>query len=315
MRNLYSKLMLTSFLLAFIAVVLSAYVRLSDAGLGCVDWPTCYKNNALKERQTPHADPTRGYTSWQRKLHSQMVMLLGFLSIAISSLSWLKRKELEQSPLLPTLLTCLMAFLAVFGIWAFSHLPRAIIVPVHFAGGVSMLILLTWMLLRQTSRINKIEPVIANQWRIYSWMGLILVVVQMMLGSWVSSNFAGIACSDLPLCQGSLLPLMDFSYTLDNSGSPLSDERLTAIHWMHRLGSLIAIIYLSWLALGIMKSGGMKLLGASVLGLALIQCTLGVSNVLLGLPLMGAVLHNAVAMTLMIALVLLNFRLQELRKK
>ena len=149
MRNIYSKLILASFLLAFIAVVLSAYVRLSDAGLGCTDWPACYKNNALKERQTPHTDTTRGYTSWQRKLHSQAVMLLGFLSIAISGLSWLKRKEFEQSPLLPTLLTCLMVFLAIFGIWAFSHLPRAIIVPVHLAGGVSMLVLLTWMLLRQ----------------------------------------------------------------------------------------------------------------------------------------------------------------------
>lgn len=312
---MYSKLILASFLLAFIAVVLSAYVRLSDAGLGCADWPACYKNNALKERQTPHADATRGYTSWQRKLHSQMVMLLGFLSIAISGLSWLKRKEFEQSPLLPTLLTCLMVFLAIFGIWAFSHLPRAIIVPVHLAGGVSMLILLTWMLLRQILSIGRVEPVIANQWRIFSRMGLILVIIQIMLGGWVSSNFAGIACSDFPLCQGSLLPLMDFSYTLDNSGLPLSGERLTAIHWMHRFGSLLTAIYLSWLALNIMKFSGMKLLGVSVLGLVVTQCALGISNVLLGLPLMGSVLHNAVAMMLLIALVLLNFRLQELHKE
>jgi cytochrome c oxidase assembly protein subunit 15 len=312
---MYSKLILTSFLLAFIAVILSAYVRLSDAGLGCADWPSCYKNNALKERQTPHANAARGYTSWQRKLHSQIVMLLGFLSIAISGLSWLKRKELGQSPLLPILLTCIMVFLAVFGIWAFSHLSRAIIVPVHLAGGVSMLILLTWMLLRQTPRISKIEPVIANQWCIFSWMGLILVIAQIMLGSWVNSNFAGIACSDFPLCQGSLLPLMDFSYTLDNSGLPLSEERMTAIHWMHRLGSLLTVIYLSWLALNIMKFSGMKLIGASILGLVVTQSALGISNVLFSLPLIGAVLHNAVAMMLMIALVSLNFRLQELHRK
>lgn len=178
-----------------------------------------------------------------------------------------------------------------------------------------MLILLTWMLLRQIPRISKIEPVIANQWRIFSRMGLILVIIQIMLGGWVSSNFAGIACSDFPICQGSLLPLMDFSYTLDNSGLPLSEERLTAIHWMHRLGSLLTAIYLSWLALNIMKFSGMKLLGVSVLGLVVTQCALGISNVLLGLPLMGAVLHNAVAMMLLIALVLLNFRLQELHKE
>lgn len=312
---MYSKLILTSFLLAFIAVVLSAYVRLSDAGLGCDDWPACYKNNALKERQPPQADPTRGYTSWQRKLHGQIVTLLGFLSIAISALSWLKRKEYEQSPLLPVLLTCLMVFLAVFGIWAFSHLPRAIIVPVHLAGGVSMLAILTWMLLRQIPGIGRIEPVVANQWRIASWIGLVLAITQIMLGGWVSSNFAGIACSDFPLCQGSLLPPMDFSYTLDTSGLPLSVERLNAIHWMHRFGSLLTILYSIWLGSNIMKLNGMKLLGASILGLVAIQCALGISNVLLGLPLVVAVLHNAVAMMLMIALVLLNFRLQKPRKE
>ncbi len=312
---MYLRLILASCLLAFIAVVLSAYVRLSDAGLGCADWPACYKNNALKERQPPRVDVMKGYASWQRKLHSQVVILLGFLSIAISGISWLKRKELRQSPLLPTLLTCLMVFLAVFGIWAFSHLPRAIIVPVHLAGGASMLIMLTWMLLRQVPYVNKTVPAKAYRWQIFSWLGLILVIVQIMLGGWVSSNFAGIACKDFPLCQGSLLPLMDFSYTLDNSGLPLSEERLTALHWMHRFGALLTIVYLSWLSMNIMTVDGMKKIGASVLGLVVLQFVLGISNVLLGLPLNGAVLHNAIAMLLLVTLVLLNFRLQKLRQQ
>ncbi|MDP2760409.1 MAG: COX15/CtaA family protein [Sideroxyarcus sp.] len=310
---MYSKLILASCVLAFFAVVLSAYVRLSDAGLGCADWPACYENNALKEKHASRADATRGYTSWQRKLHSQVVMLLGFLSIAISVIAWLKRKQLRQSPLLPSLLACLMVFLALFGILAFSHLPRAIIVPVHIAGGVSMLVLLTWMLLRQIPHVNSIKPANAGQWHFFSWLGLILAVIQIMLGGWVSSNFAAIACTDFPLCRGSLFPPMDFSYTLDSSGLALTEERLTAIHWMHRFGAMLILGYLSWLSLRIIKLGGMKKLGVSILVLVTLQFGLGISNVLLGLPLVGAVLHNAVAMILVVTLVLLIFRLQEQR--
>jgi len=310
---MYLKLVLTSCILAFIAVVLSAYVRLSDTGLGCTDWPACYEHNALKEKQTAVTDTTRGYTSWQRKLHSQVVMLLGFLSIAISGIAWLKRRELRQSPLLPTLLTCLMVFLALFGIWAFSHLPRAIIVPVHLAGGVAMLTLLTWIFLRQKFKEESIEPSIARQWLLFSWMGLILVVIQIVLGGWVSSNFAAIACTDFPLCRGYLLPPMDFSYPLGRDTLPLTQEKLTAIHWMHRCGAILAAGYLSWLSWRLIKLDGMKKLGLSILVFVALQFGLGVSNILFGLPLVGAVLHNAVAMILLVTLVLLNFRLRKRR--
>lgn len=309
---MYLKLVLTSCALAFIAVVLSAHIRLSDAGLGCTDWPVCYESNALRDRQTATTE-SRGYTTWQRKLHSQIVSLLGFLSIAITGMAWLKRRELRQSPLLPTLLTGLMAFLALFGIWAFAHLPRAVIVPVHLAGGVAMLVLLIWILLRQLPPATGIEPGQARAWRVYAGFGLALLVIQIMLGGWVSSNYAAIACTDFPLCRGSLLPPMDFSYTLESDGHPLTEEKLTAIHWMHRSGALLTLAYLGWLSLRITKLGGLRKLGVSILALTSLQFGLGISNVLLGLPLAGVVLHNALAMTLLTLLVLLNFRLGEQR--
>lgn len=299
-------------MLAFAAVVLSAYVRLADTGLGCKDWPGCYAKNALMERQAPGIDaPTRTYTSWQRKLHSQMVMLLGFLSIAICGIAWLKRKELRQSPLLPSLLTGLMAFLALFGILAFSHLPRAIIVPVHLAGGIAMLALLTWILLNQISPDRSVNSSQSREWRIFAWTGFILLAIQLMLGSWVSSNFAAVACTDFPLCKGALLPAMDFSYSLNSSA--LTEERLTAIHWMHRSGAIIVTVYLGWLAFGIGQLGGMKKVSQSLLILLTLQFGIGAINVLLGLPLFGAVLHNAVAMILVVTLIFLNFKLQDQR--
>lgn len=289
--------------------MLSAYVRLADAGLGCTDWPSCYENNALMERQTPQVDaPTRTYTSWQRKLHSQIVMLLGFLSIAISGTAWIKRKEWRQSPLLPSLLTGLMVFMALFGILAFSRLPRAIIVPVHLAGGVAMLILLTWMLLRQMPRIHQIGSDGARRWSLLAGLGLLILVIQIMLGSWVSSNFAAIACTSFPLCEGSLLPVMDFSYP--PGSSTLTQEMLIAIHLMHRFGAILVWSYLCWLALAIVKLGGMRKIGLSLLVLITLQFGLGIANVLIGMPLVGAVLHNALAMILLVTLVVLNFKLK-----
>lgn len=176
-----------------------------------------------------------------------------------------------------------------------------------------MLTLLTWIFLRQKFKEESIEPSIARQWRLFSWMGLILVVIQIVLGGWVSSNFAAIACTDFPLCRGYLLPPMDFSYPLGRDTLPLTQEKLTAIHWMHRFGAILAAGYLIWLSWRLIKLDGMKKLGLSILVFVALQFGLGVSNILFGLPLVGAVLHNAVAMILLVTLVLLNFRLRKRR--
>ncbi|OGS94652.1 MAG: hypothetical protein A3H31_11535 [Gallionellales bacterium RIFCSPLOWO2_02_FULL_57_47] len=307
---MYLKLVLATCLLTFFAVVLSAYARLSDAGLGCANWPACYEENALKERQPPQTGAARGHTSWQWKLHSQVVQLLGILAIAVCGLSWKKRKELRLSPLLPTLYLVLMVFMAVFGIWSFYHLPRPVIVSVHLAGGVAMLALLIWISLSQMTPAVTVDPVEAHKWRPFSWLGFVLLLVQILLGGWVSSNFAALACTDFPLCKGSLLPTMDFSCSLDNYLTSLSAEKLTAIHWVHRIGALLAVLYLSWLSARVMAVEGLRKIGKAILGLVVLQFVLGISNVLTGLPLAGVVLHNAVAMLLLATLVLLSFRLQ-----
>jgi len=307
---MYLRLVLLACLLAFTAVVFSAYARLSDAGLGCANWPACYEENALKHRQVRSADTVlRLHDSWQWKLQNQVGLLMGILSIAICAIAWRKRLAFRQSPLLPTLLVGLIVFLAVFGMTAFSYLPRSIIVPVHFAGGMAMLILLTWIALRHmtpsTPAINDVR-----NWRYASRLGLVLLLIQIMLGSWVSANFAALVCTGFPLCDGALMPAMDFSYSLERFGLPLSAEKLTAIHWMHRAGAVLAFCYLSWLSLRIMAVEGMRSIGRIMLALLVFQCVLGIFNVSIGLSLVGAVLHNALAMLLLVILVLLNFRTQ-----
>ncbi len=309
---MYLKLVLMTFVLAFFAVVFSSYARLSDAGLGCANWPACYKENALKERQPPQADTAaRDHASWRWKLQNMVGLLLGILAITVCLLSWQKRRELRQSPLLPTVLVGVMGFLAAFGIFAFSYLPRPFIVVVHLAGGCATLILLEWIALRQMAPVAQIGGSTMQSWHGFSRLGLVLVLIQIMLGGWVSANFAALSCTGFPLCNGALLPPMDFSYSFDGYGLPLSVERLTAIHWLHRAGALITLLYLSWLSFRVIAVDGLRAIGKAMLGLIVLQFVLGISNVLLGLPLAGAVLHNAVAMLLLVTLVLLNYRLQK----
>src|SRR3990167_9180239 len=174
---MYSKLVLVTCVLAFCAIVLSAYARLADAGLGCANWPACYAENALKERQPPQAHAAksgaaRGHNSWQWKLHGQLVQLLGLLAVAVCGLAWKKRGELRQSPLLPTLLVGLMVFMAAFGVWAFGYLPRPVTVTVHLASGMAMLMLLTWIALRQMTPAGAVDANGARKLRSLWWPGL-----------------------------------------------------------------------------------------------------------------------------------------------
>lgn len=275
---MYKQLLLLTLVLSFIAVVFSAYARLSDAGLGCTDWPACYQENALKERRPPPADAAREHTSWRWKVQNMVGLLLGILGIALCGLAWQRRKQTGQSPLLATLLVGMMAFMAVFGIWAFSHLPRSVIVPVHLAGGSATLIVLTWLALRQMAPVSQVGAGVTQNWRGFSLLGLVLVLSQIMLGGWVSANFAGLACTEFPLCNGALLPPMDFSFDLQRYGLPLSDEKLTAMHLLHRVGALLTFLYLSWLSYAIMAVEGLYKIGKTILGLLVFQFVLGIGK-------------------------------------
>src|SRR3989338_4957427 len=175
---MYLKLVLVTCVLAFVAVVFTAYARLSDAGLGCANGPACYQENALKQRQPPQADATSIHTSWQWKFQNMVGLLLGIMAISVCAQSWQKRKELRQSPLLPTLVLLLMVFLAAFGIWAFSYLPRAVIVPVHLAGGIATLVLLMWIALPQMASGGEVRAGEARGWRGFSRVGLALALAQ-----------------------------------------------------------------------------------------------------------------------------------------
>jgi cytochrome c oxidase assembly protein subunit 15 len=183
---------------------------------------------------------------------------------------------------------------------------------------MATLSLLLWLLLRERKQSGLVYYARVDHLQGGAAFALVLVIMQIALGGWVSTNYAALACTDFPLCQGVWVPAMDFNhgFTLHRelgetaSGELLPMTALTAIHWTHRLMALVVTLYLSWLVLRLLRTPGYAGMGLVIGGLLALQVTLGISNVLLSLPLAVAVAHNAGAALLLASLVLLNFRVR-----
>ncbi len=324
---MYKKLVLLALLWTFCLIVLGAYVRLSDAGLGCPDWPGCYgqltPHHAAEEISAAHAEQPHGPVSlakaWKEMVHRYFASALGLLILAIAVLAVRDRARLRQSPLLPILTFLVVCFQGALGAWTVTMLLKPAIVTSHLIGGMTLLAMLVWLHLRQRDwpRAERGAP----QFRGLALLGLVIVAAQIILGGWVSTNYAALACTDFPTCQGSLLPQMDFRDAFHvlrelgqtPDGEMLSMANLTAIHWLHRLGALLTFAYLAWLSWRLYAQGVLRSLALAI-GLALLlQVSLGIANVLAHLPLAVAVLHNAGAALLLVLLVTLNFRLAHRR--
>jgi heme a synthase len=320
--KLFDRLVLAAVLLTFCVVVLGAYVRLSDAGLGCPDWPGCYghltvpqSESALQHVEKAFPGQTlETHKAWKEMVHRYFAGTLGLLILAIFITAWRHRRKTHISPALPTLLLLVVVFQAALGMWTVTLLLKPAIVSAHLIGGMTTLALLTWLAHRRFGTIPSIYGANFNTLRPWARFGLLVIAAQIFLGGWTSSNYAALACTDFPACQGSLLPPMDFANAFHMfrelgetaSGEQLSLAALTAIHWVHRIGALVTFLYLGWLSIRTMRTPGLGDLGVMTAGLLVIQVALGISNVMFSLPLPVAVAHNAVAALLLISLVVLN---------
>lgn len=320
------KLILAALLLAFGVVALGAYVRLSDAGLGCPDWPGCYgkltPHNAVAAINAELAvrpdGPVSHAKAWKEMVHRYFAGTLGLLVLAIAVLAWRDRRETQRSIGLPLLLLGLIIFQALLGMWTVTQLLKPLIVSSHLLGGMATLALLLWLWLRGRGESGHIYYANSDHLRSGALLGLVLVAIQIALGGWVSTNYAALACPDFPMCHGAWLPPMDFEhgFTLHRNlgetatGELLSLSALTAIHWTHRVVALVVTLYLSWLVLRLMRSPGYAGIGLAIGGLLVLQVSLGISNVLFSLPLAVAVAHNAGAALLLSSLIVLNYRVR-----
>lgn len=295
-------LAITAAVLALIVVVVGAYVRLSDAGLGCPDWPFCYG----KPMPAEIAHPDALAKAWKEMGHRYLAGTLGALILSLCVLSWRKGRARG----LTTALVGVVAFQAALGMWTVTLLLKPAIVTGHLLGGLTTLSLLLWLVLTESAyapdkSVRALRPLAA--------ITLAVVAVQVTLGGWVSANYAALACPDLPLCRGSFVPQMDFANAFHvvrelgqtAQGELLSNDALTAIHWTHRMFALVALATVLTLAVR-----AWRLLPTAAVALGLIvlaQFALGVSNVLFGLPLPIAAAHNAGAALLIATLVVINF--------
>src|SRR5579871_4741330 len=197
--------------LTFCLVVVGAYVRLSDAGLGCPDWPGCYGHPAVAAAVDPGHGPLTGAQAakgWKEMGHRYLASVVGLLIVAIALVAIRERRRLQQSPTLALAVVGVVVLQAALGRWTVTLLLKPVIVSLHLAGGMTTFALLLWLSLRQSQIQRKAPPELASL-RPYAIAALALVAGQILLGGWVSSNYAALACPDLPLCRGSWLPAMD----------------------------------------------------------------------------------------------------------
>jgi len=313
-RSLSYKLTLVAVLLALIVVLLGAYTRLVDAGLGCPDWPGCYGFLSVPvepheiEAATeafPHA-PVEADKAWPEMIHRYFAGSLGLLVLAIAIIALINRAKKEQPVALPLLLLGVVIFQAALGMWTVTMGLLPIIVMGHLLGGFLTLMLLLILFLN----IRHGNPVAwANPIRSLALISIFIVFTQIMLGGWTSANYAAIICTDFPSCQGNLIPPLDFkgAFTVSTEGvssylgGHLDNAARVTIHWMHRVGALVTTVYLLFLIIRLFISGWAIFAGL-ISFLLLAQVSLGISNVVFSLPLPVAVAHNGVAVLLLMTL-------------
>jgi heme a synthase len=309
----FRRLALAGALLAAAVVVLGAWVRLTDAGLGCPDWPGCYG----------HIYPNAGHVNAQAGLqfskalhemiHRYFATTLGIIITSLLVWAVWRRKHRDQ-PLLPVALLFIVVCLqGALGALTVTLLLKPLIVTSHLLGGLTTLGILWWLSLtpdrRQLSaRETSLRP--------YAFVGLAALIMQIALGGWTSTNYAAVACPDFPTCQHSWWPPMDFrngfvlwrGLDIDYEGGVLANPARTAIHFTHRLGAVIAgtlLLSLGLLTAARASSRRLRIAGWLLAAAVLLQISIGVAMVHWGMPLAGATLHNAGAALLVISIVTL----------
>jgi cytochrome c oxidase assembly protein subunit 15 len=326
----FKKLALFGAVLALCVVVMGAYVRLSDAGLGCPDWPGCYGTLTVPQSQEAIAHAQTNYPgsmieahkAWKEMIHRYLAGSLGLIVLTLFTLSWKNSKQIKISPWLPTALLGLIIFQALLGMWTVTMLLKPVIVSAHLLGGMTTLAILVWIAHRHWGTYSGVF-LNSSLDKTLIRIGLIVLFGQIFLGGWTSTNYAALACTDFPTCHGVWVPNMNFADAFhlvrnlgqNADGGNLTLESLTAIQWIHRVGAIITLIYLSFLVINGLKYAQLKLLSLTLALVLVIQISLGISNLVLHLPIVLAVAHNLGAALLVVTLVIMNSKITGANKE
>ena len=312
----YRRLATVALLLALVVVSLGAYVRLSDAGLGCPDWPGCYgKLVGVPEQahELAHAEARFGQSveapkAWKEMIHRYAAGLLGLAILALAVLAWRQRER--RSPWLEVLLLAVVAGQAVLGMLTVTRLLKPVIVTSHLLGGMSTLALLAVLVLRDLAPRRAQPTALPGGLRLLATLALLAIFIQIALGGWVSSNYAAAICADFPTCQGSWWPPMNLreGFTIwrelgmNGDGQPITFAALTGIHYVHRLMAYLVLLALGALAWRLRRSADTRGPAHWLLLLLGLQLLTGLSNVVLDWPLLAAVGHTGGAAALVVVM-------------
>jgi cytochrome c oxidase assembly protein subunit 15 len=324
MNTLFVRIARFGAVLALAVVMLGAWVRLHDAGLGCPDWPGCYGRLLVPDASTSAQDlgpqgavrPLETGKAWREMIHRYLAGTLVLVTVALAAIAWLNRKDPEQPWRRPLLLVGLIVFQALLGMWTVTLLLKPLIVVAHLFGGLATLVLLASLGPWRTTRVSAPTPGL----RALGRAAAAVLVLQIFLGGWTSSNYAALACPDFPKCQTQWWPaLADYrdGFVLwrglgqSYEGGVLDHPARVAIHFTHRLGAVAAFVLIVLLGWRIARDPATRADGLMVLALVLLQVSLGVSIVVFGVPLAVAVAHNGGAALLLLAVVNANQRIRQ----
>lgn len=323
MKNGFSRLCFLACLWALVVIMLGAYVRLSDAGLGCPDWPGCYGHIGVPETpeeiSTANANYDRAVEvgkAWKEMIHRYLASGLGLIILVLAILAVVLKRRGEPVNLpLAWLLVGLVIFQGMLGMWTVTLKVKPLIVTLHLLFGMATLALLwcLWLSQRRPERVQQFY-----RFTVWLGVGLLLMVAQIALGGWVSTNYAAVACVSFPGCHiGDAWPAMDFregfvlwrGLGIDYEFGVLESPARIAVHMTHRIGALIITMYwLILLAAILLKGNGGAKIWAAIVGVMLaVQILLGISNVIFHLPLTVAVLHNGTAAVLVVSVITLIY--------
>lgn len=304
--------------LAFVVILYGAYVRLTDAGLGCPDWPGCYGKLVVSELDDPNfsfAPGTDYGKAYREMVHRYLAGILGLGIFGLFIHYWVNegKRTLFSSE---TILLPMVLFQAFLGLLTVTMLLKPLIVTGHLIGGFITLSLLWWSFLRNNFELAH-EASTPPYYRPFIILCLAILSVQIFLGGWTSTNYAALACTDLPKCQGVLVPELNFkeAFTLwrgvgqNFEYGVLDSVSRTTIHFVHRLWAVVTVLAIISLLLYTLIACGRKfrMVAFGVLGILIVQVALGVTNILANLPLYVAVAHNGVAALLLLGLLTMYF--------
>ena len=322
------KLALFACVVAVFVLGLGAFTRLVDAGLGCPDWPTCYGHALWPETVDEVRVANQAYPdmkvehdkTWPEMVHRYFASSLGLITIFLVAFAWKNRRD--KPPIkLPIFLLGFIILQGLFGMWTVTLKLWPQVVTAHLLGGFTTLSLL-WLL---TLRLNNWHWQVVDseceklkRFRFWVMLGLIIIVCQISLGGWTTSNYAALACPDLPTCQAQWFPTMDFSQAFSISqsigpnylGGIMDNDARVAIHFSHRVGAIITTLYLLLMSILLIKKTAvteLKHMVYVVVAVLVLQVLLGLGNIVFHFPVVVAVAHNLVGALLLVTMVTLTY--------